>query len=166
MKMKSDKRAIDKIYKRRDRYEIPDWQRQEVWGKSKKQSLIDSILKGWKLPKFYLLKTNNCPEEYEVVDGQQRLSAIFEFFDNELPLSPATAEKFGAEFYRELKDGDSDSFDDFEIEYDLIEDSTDEEVKEFFQRLQDGLPLTSAEKLNSVHSNLRDFCSSISRGFK
>ena len=47
MKMKSDKRAIDKIYKRRDRYEIPDWQRQEVWGKSKKQSLIDSILKGW-----------------------------------------------------------------------------------------------------------------------
>jgi hypothetical protein len=31
MKMLSDKRAIDKIYKRRNRYEIPEWQRQEVW---------------------------------------------------------------------------------------------------------------------------------------
>ncbi|MFT6916681.1 MAG: hypothetical protein ACJAWL_003024 [Motiliproteus sp.] len=161
MKMKSSKRAIDKLYKRRDRYDIPDWQRQEVWGKSKKQSLIDSILKGWKLPKFYLLKTNDSPEEYEVVDGQQRLSSILDFFDNELSLSPATAERLGAEYYRELKDEDSDGFDDFEIEYDLIEDASDEEVKEFFQRLQEGLPLTSAEKLNSVHSNLRDFCSEL-----
>jgi uncharacterized protein with ParB-like and HNH nuclease domain len=62
MKMTSKKIAIDKIYKRRDRYDIPDWQRQAVWGKSKKQNLIDSILKGWKLPKFYLLKTNDKPE--------------------------------------------------------------------------------------------------------
>jgi hypothetical protein len=43
------------------------------------------------------------------------------------------------------------------FEFDEIEDATEEEVKEFFQRLQEGLPLTSAEKLNSVHSKLRDF---------
>jgi hypothetical protein len=30
MKMTADKRAIDKIFRRRDRYEIPDWQRQKV----------------------------------------------------------------------------------------------------------------------------------------
>ena len=30
MKMGSEKRALDKIYKRRDRYEIPEWQRAEV----------------------------------------------------------------------------------------------------------------------------------------
>jgi len=40
MKMQSKTRAIDKIYKRRDRYEIPEWQRQEVWSRSKKQNLI------------------------------------------------------------------------------------------------------------------------------
>jgi uncharacterized protein with ParB-like and HNH nuclease domain len=56
MKMTSDKRAIDKIYKRRDRYEIPDWQRQKVWGRARQQALIDSILRGWKLPKFYFLR--------------------------------------------------------------------------------------------------------------
>lgn len=36
MIMRSGKKAIDKIYKRRDRYDIPDWQRLPVWGASKK----------------------------------------------------------------------------------------------------------------------------------
>jgi uncharacterized protein with ParB-like and HNH nuclease domain len=80
MQVQSKKRALDKIYKRRDRYEIPDWQREEVWDRSKKQELIDSILRGWKLPKFYFLKIQDEPEEFEVVDGQQRITAIFEIF--------------------------------------------------------------------------------------
>jgi hypothetical protein len=37
MKMVSEKRAIDKIFRRRDRYDIPDWQRGEVWNREKKQ---------------------------------------------------------------------------------------------------------------------------------
>src|SRR5574341_1806277 len=157
MQMRSDKRAIDKIYKRRDRYEIPEWQRQEVWSRSKKQNLTDSILRGWKLPKFYFLKVSDDPETYEVVDGQQRLVTIFEFFDNELPLADQSAKEFKGTYYRGLPDNYVDVFDDYEIEFDEIEDATDEEVKLFFQRLQEGLPLTSSEKLNSIHSKLRDF---------
>jgi hypothetical protein len=156
MKMRAGTRALDKIYKRRDRYEIPDWQREPVWDDAKKQQLIDSILRGWKLPKFYFVKTSE--DEYEVVDGQQRLQAIFEFFSNELSLSNSSAEDFGAADYKNLPPRLSDAFDDFEIEYDEIEDGTEEELKQFFQRLQAGLPLTSSEKLNAVHSKLRDFC--------
>src|SRR5258708_22382873 len=120
MQMVSKKRALDKIYKRRDRYEIPDWQREEVWDTHKKQQLIDSILRGWKLPKFYFLKTSDEPEEFEVVDGQQRLMAIFEFFDNALQLSSASAKTFKGKVYKELPSATSDAFDDFEIEYDEI----------------------------------------------
>ena len=163
MEMRADKRAIDKIYKRRDRYEIPDWQREEVWPKDKKQLLIDSILRGWKLPKFYFLKTASDPNEYDVVDGQQRLMAIFEFFGNELALSPASAREFKAEYYENLPEHLSDRFDDFEIEFDEITDAKEEDLKKFFQRLQEGLPLTSSEKLNSVHSKLRDFTRSLSK---
>ena len=164
MKMTAYRRALDKIYKRRDRYDIPDWQREEVWNKVRKQKLIDSILRGWRLPKFYFLLTNTDPEEFEVVDGQQRLLAIWEFFDNELPLSPdSNSVTGGALLYRDLPDQLSDCFDDYEIDYDQLEDVSDEEdLKEFFQRLQQGLPLTSSEKLNSVHSNLRDFCRQLS----
>lgn len=163
MKMTSERIALDKIYKRRDRYEIPDWQREEVWNKSKKRKLIDTILRGWKLPKFYFLLTNDSPKEYDVLDGQQRLTAIWEFFEGELDLSEESSSMFGGATYEELPDDISDAFDDYEINYDVIEDAADEEQKEFFQRLQEGLPLTSSEKLNSVHSKLRDYCVKLSK---
>ena len=122
MKMTAERRALDKIFRRQDRYEIPDWQREEVWDTSKKQCLIDSILRGWKLPKFYFVKTS--ADKYEVIDGQQRLSAIFDFCANELSLSRESGRKFGGQFYRNLSQRVGDLFNDFEIEYDVIEDAT------------------------------------------
>lgn len=157
MEMRAESREIDKIYKRRDRYEIPDWQREVVWSTQKKQLLIDTILRGWRLPKFYLQKTSSTPDEFEVVDGQQRLKAIFEFMDDELALSASSAREFKATHYSKLPEAVGDRFDDYKLDYDEITNATDKELKEFFQRLQQGLPLTSSEKLNSVHSNLRDF---------
>ena len=87
MKMELRKRALDKIYKRRDKIEMPDFQREEVWADLKKHLLIDSILRGWHLPKFYFRKS--ADGTFECVDGQQRLNAIFEFFEGKLELSPA-----------------------------------------------------------------------------
>ena len=160
MEMTSDDRELDKIYKRRDRYEIPEWQRGAVWNRRKKQALIDSILRDWKLPKFYFLRTSDDPEAYKIVDGQQRLTAIFEFFSNELPLSVESAEFFGGRYYRDLPEKCSDQFDDFKITFDVIDDADEEnpDVKEFFQRLQQGLPLTGSEKLNATHSQLTETC--------
>lgn len=159
MKMRTDKRELDKLYKRRDRYEIPDWQRDEVWDTPRKQLLIDSIIRGWKIPKFYFVKNGDKGEAtYDVVDGQQRLAAIFEFLSGELELSIETAALVGGKTYGELPSDISDSVDDFEITYDEIVDATDEEIMTFFQRLQGGMPLNSSEKLNSVQSKLRSFC--------
>ena len=156
MKMKVRSRAIDKIYKRRDKIEMPDYQREEVWPTVKKQALIDTILRGWHLPKFYFKLgpdgTNEC------VDGQQRLSAIFEFFDGKVALDAQTSAKFGGATYGELPDDVSDSFDDFEIEIEEIEEASDEDLEELFQRLQLGTPLISAEKLNAVSGEIRKFC--------
>ena len=49
----------------------PDFQRGEIWTIQKKKKLIDSILRGWKVPPIHVV-----PNEYsvdEVLDGQQRL---------------------------------------------------------------------------------------------
>ena len=118
MKMETRSRAIDKIYKRRDRIEMPDFQREEVWPDYKKRLLIDSILKGWHLPKFYFSKSEDG--SLECVDGQQRLSAIFSFFADNLTLAEDTANRMGAKVYTKLDDDASDAFDDFEIEIEEI----------------------------------------------
>ncbi len=83
--------------------------------------------------------------------------------DGDVELDSATASEFGGANYSSLPDALSDAFDDYEIECDVISDASDEDVKEFFQRLQAGLPLTSSEKLNSIHSRLRDFCAKLAK---
>lgn len=156
MRMERRKRAIDKIYKRRDRIDMPDFQREEVWPNAKKRKLIDTILQGWHIPKFYFRKLEDG--SLECVDGQQRLSAIFEFFDNNLSLDQDTAKRFGGSYYRNLPDDIMDDFDDYEIDIEEIEDANDRELEELFQRLQLGTPLNTAEKLNAIGGDLRDFC--------
>jgi hypothetical protein len=84
----------------------------------------------WKLPKFYFVEVSG--DNYLVEDGQQRLNAIWEFFSNELPLNADSAKRFGGRFYRDLSRKLADSFDDFEIAYDVISGATDAELKEFF----------------------------------
>ena len=84
---------------------------------------------------FRNLLRKELDDEYEVVDGQQRLSAIFEFCSNELSMGAESAKRFGGSVYRDLPQKLADAFDDFEIEYDVIEEATDQELKEFFQRL-------------------------------
>lgn len=155
------RRAIDKVYKRRDKIEMPDFQREEVWPDSKKQILIDSILRGWHLPKFYFKK--GADGEFECVDGQQRLNAIFEFFDGKISLSGDAPGKLAGASYRDLDDEASDAFDDFELEVEEIEDASDEDLEELFRRLQLGTPLNTAEKLNAVMGELRTFCHDCAR---
>jgi hypothetical protein len=106
---------------------------------------------------LFFQKIPDNPETFENVDGQQRLAAIFEFFDNDLELAAASAKRFGGKTYRDLPDTYADLIDDYKIEFDVIEDADEADVKELFQRLQEGLPTASSEKLNSIHSNLRNF---------
>ena len=89
--------------------------------------------------------------------------AIWEFRDNELSLSGESARLHRAQYYKDLPEHISDRFDDYEIEFDEITEADERDLKEFFQRLQQGLPLTSSEKLNSVHSNLRDFAKRLAK---
>ena len=157
MKMELRCRAIDKMHKRRDRYEIPEWQRDEVWTVEKERTLIDTILRGWDLPKFYFVKSSESPETWEVVDGQQRLAAVFSFLDNNLSLSRETQERYGGPYYKDLSQDVSDRFDDFELDFEEITEAEQEEVQEYFQRLQEGLPLIPAERLNAVPGKLTKF---------
>lgn len=156
MKMELRRKALDKLYKRRDRIEMPDFQREPVWGNDRKRKLIDSILRGWNLPKLYFRK--NEDGIFDCVDGQQRLIAIWEFFDNKLKLDSETAKKFGGEYYKDMPDEISDAFDDFELHIEEIEDASDRDIEDLFLRLQFGAPLNTPEKLNAVGGELRDFC--------
>ena len=55
------------------------YQRKLVWTVVEKRKLIDSILSGFPLPLILLAK--NKDNNYEIIDGMQRLNAIFSFIE-------------------------------------------------------------------------------------
>lgn len=156
MRILKEKKPLDKLYTRRNRYDLqPDYQRDKVWSKDDKQRLLDSILKEWDIPKVYLHVVDD--ENFEVVDGQQRLSTVYDFYDNEVELSDEYSKEYGGLTYEDLPDKIKDIFDDYELDLVLIEDATEEDLKELFARLQLGKALNSGEKLNAIHGKLRNF---------
>lgn len=157
MRMETREKSLDKIYKRRSRIEIPDYQRGVVWSKTKKQLFIDSLLNGWHVPKLYFRLIDKDEEIYECVDGQQRLAAIYEFFEGKLSLPESAIKKYGDVTYPNFKPRFKDIFDDCLLHITEIEDSTDSDMETLFLRLQLGTPLNTAEKLNAVGGKLRDF---------
>ncbi|MBS0055545.1 DUF262 domain-containing protein [Yersinia sp. Marseille-Q3913] len=61
------------------------YQRKLVWTTKEKQKLIDSLLLGYPIPLILLALTKNG--EYEIIDGMQRLNAIFDFIENKYSLT-------------------------------------------------------------------------------
>lgn len=131
-----------------------EYQRSEVWNSKKKQKLIDSILKEYNLGMIFLRKINNG--NLEVLDGQQRLKAIFQYIENEYPTSPEWTPEIGEKFYDELKeDGDKHiQFMAFNINVAFVENADEETTSDIFLRLQEGMPLNTAEKLNAMRGKM------------
>ncbi|MCA3155559.1 MAG: DUF262 domain-containing protein, partial [Burkholderiales bacterium] len=78
-----------RLYRTRESVQTdPEYQRSsDVWTEEKKQLLIDTILNGFDVPKLYFHKFPTAfifggkEYEYAIIDGKQRLEAIWEFID-------------------------------------------------------------------------------------
>ena len=64
------------------------YQRKLVWTVDEKQAFIDSLIRGYSVPLFLLARPNISKEsdKWEILDGMQRLNAIFSFVENEFPV--------------------------------------------------------------------------------
>jgi hypothetical protein len=74
-------------------------QRDLVWTNEQKQSLILTLLKDQKINPFVVVqkdikKTKDSKYEWEVIDGKQRLTTIFDFLDNKFFIDLKNEEYF------------------------------------------------------------------------
>jgi hypothetical protein len=150
------------IFGIRDRINTkPDFQRPPVWGLAQKQLLIDTVLRNYDIPKLYWRKTGSKPDKYDVVDGQQRLRAIWEFFDGSFPLpqdaDPIDGEVIAGKKYSEFPDALRIHFDTYPLDVVILENTDEDEVREMFLRLQNGTTLKAQEKRNAYPGKMRDF---------
>ncbi len=126
----------------------PDFQRRNVWTQSAKVYLIDTILRRLPIPKVYLRQRVNLETRQsfrEVVDGQQRLRAIFDFAEDKLILSKRAGEFAGLR-YTTLDADQQENFLSYPMSVEQLINASDSDVLEVFSRLNSyTIPLNGQE---------------------
>ena len=155
----------------------PEYQRGEVWSEAQKKRLIDSLLRGYPLPVIYLHHIQRevsgmRRDDLEIIDGQQRISAIhafregaFRLFD---PIEDESQARFpiflkqqpcpwGRKAFESLTDELQAQFLETKLPVAIITSENTNEVRDLFVRLQSGLPLNPQEKRDAHPGDFNHF---------
>jgi hypothetical protein len=138
----------------------PQYQRSLVWDQKRKQYLIDSIFRGYDIPKIFLKAAKKGEGyQFEVTDGQQRLNAIWTFFDDGLLLPKSLAfdgQNIGGLTFSKLPKVAKDYLRNFEINVSVILECESWELNDLFTRLQKGISLLPVELRNAMESEMKN----------
>ena len=163
--MKSQDVPIWAIYQNRGKYEnYEDYQRQgSVWPRIMNQALINTILFGGIVPPIIALRktVDHAGMVYYIIDGRQRLTAIFGFLDGKFktvsrhkwhihepgiePIEPSKS-------FDQLSSRSQDFFKDFTLTIYSSEDMNKLTASFLFRQVNKHVNLVRAERLNSYQS--------------
>lgn len=137
------------------------WQRKElivnknyqrsasVWPEAARTYLVDTILNGYLVPKVYFYQVFDKTRKRvirEIVDGQQRLTTILSYLDNEFSLTSRSA-KFEGKKFDDLGDEQQQAYLTYPIEVDIIYSAEQSDLLAMFTRMNAyTAPLNPAEK--------------------
>ena len=160
--------SVLRIYSERDDIQTnPEYQRMgEIWTLDKRQLLIDTILNDFDMPKLYFHQLSEPKQtddgkifKYSVIDGRQRLEAIWGFIDGQFPLAKEfevldrpTIQAKGmtyadlAKEYPQLKM----QLDSYTLPITTVSTDNLDLIEEMFLRLNEASPLNAAEKRNAM----------------
>lgn len=134
----------------------PSFQRGSVWQNSARSYLIDSILRGYPIPKILLrnqVDRNLRRQKRDVVDGQQRLRTIIDFANDKLTLGPKASEYTGKK-YSDLENDEQDRFLNYKITCEQLINASDDDVLEVFARINSyAVTVNEAEKRNAQYDS-------------
>lgn len=146
---------------------VPAYQREgRLWSRADKAFLIDSILNGYDVPKLYMAdftvgvaSLNRKGLPYAIIDGKQRLEAIFDFADGSLTLDDEFVFqqdprlKLAGLGYPDLSKSHpeiADVFNTWPLSVVHVVTDEQEKIDELFVRLNRSKPLTGAEIRNAM----------------
>ncbi len=128
----------------------------KVWPPSARSFLIESILLGFPVPKFFLFQKTDLKSKEtikEIVDGQQRSKTLLDFFTGKLAISSKSRiEEAAGRKYDQLNDDHKGAFLNYQLSVDLFVSATPREIREAFRRLNSyTVPLNPEEKRHAEY---------------
>jgi hypothetical protein len=150
----------------------PIFQRRPVWDPVRQSRLVESVMLEVPLPVIYLAETQDGREE--VIDGQQRLTALFSFLDNKLELRGLKAIKVDSlkvdpqkpTLFNNLNRAMQRQIRNYSIRTITFKKESDDHLRfEIFERLNTGaVPLNNQELRNCIYrGNYNDLLIELSR---
>lgn len=171
--------TIIRIFSERDEIEIsPEYQRNGgIWTLEKKKLLIDSILNDYDIPKIYFHKftreeKRDTGKQYSIIDGRQRLETIWSFMENSFPLDDDfeyqddETLKLGGMTYQDIAQNHPKikiKFDSFVLPIIGVRSDDLDLIEDMFSRLNEAVPLNSAEKRNAFGGAMVNAIREVSR---
>lgn len=139
----------------------PDYQRNHRWNDSESSRLMESLILNIPIPIVYLSQDVDVDEEvdddvarYSVIDGQQRLTAIYGFMTNAYKLEGLEVlELLNGSYYKDLPPFLIRRLEERTIKCLRIDSTVDPQVKfDIFERLNSGaVQLESQELRNAIY---------------
>ncbi|MDX6403443.1 MAG: hypothetical protein QOH70_898 [Blastocatellia bacterium] len=150
--------SIDELIQAQTRISFPEFQREKkLWSIPQKALLIDSILRDFDIPKLYFNQTEKNKDDFEVIDGQQRLWAIWDFFNDEYSIQWNEDElkfsQLSGPKYKTVRN----TIEKYKLQITVFEEANEDYLRELFVRLQWGLLLVTGEKLNAASGEMKTF---------
>ena len=151
----------------------PPYQRLSVWDRAKKERFVDSVINGFDVPKLYfhrippsavaLPTVNGSAYRYSVIDGKQRLLALWDFMADKFAL-PSDFEYFndptmaaGGVKYSELLSRFPTlraRLDGYNLPVTLVDADDPDFIEQLFWRLNEQVQLTAPERRNAFGAPL------------
>jgi len=132
----------------------PEFQRRSVWSSSAKAFLADTIIKGKPFPKVILMQEFKDGKTVRVVvDGQQRLRAIFDFLNDGIKISRAHSREYAGKTFSQLPEEVRNEFFTYEVGCDVLNSAPLSELLDIFARINRyTVKLNAQEMRNATYS--------------
>lgn len=164
-KFSDNRKTVNEIFTMFDEGKLivdDTYQRRSVWSEKDKVRLIETILLQLVIPELFFWKADTDPETgistTHVVDGQQRIKAIYSFINNEFKLKPqylldeGSKEKYANKYFKDLDTETRKTFWNYQLMIIEIDSAaTRDDIITMFNRLNlTDYNLNDQEKRNSV----------------
>ena len=146
----------------------PEFQRNAVWPRAAKAYLVHTILSERPMPLFFFQRARSAQTgkpTYAVVDGQQRLRAIFEFIDGRYALTESKDRRWKGKRFSELNDALQENFLNYDLTIEELTGYDDDEIRDIFVRMNKYVVKLSPQELRHARDQGRfyDFVEALAR---
>ncbi len=150
----------------------PEFQRNSVWPRPAKAYLIDTILNERPIPLFFFQRSTSPQSgrpEYAVIDGQQRLRAVFEFLDDRFSLTESKDDSIAKPFEKKKYSQLPPEMRERILNYDLVVQElsgySENDIRDMFARMNRYVVPLSKQELRHAkqQGKFKDFVERLAR---